>query len=110
MAKFQFFQNSNRYDQNVGKVLISRKMALKNYKHPFWTKISLIFIILAFLGSKGRPPIGPYLANILFLHTPVLHHADVSPSDRHNENIDKILICEPGRRKGIKMCNKPFTI
>ena len=58
IAKFHFFQNSNRYDQNVGKVPISRKMALKKSKCPFWAKISLIFFFFDF-WTQGGPPIGP---------------------------------------------------
>ena len=70
MAKFQSFQNSNRYDQNVGKVLISRKMALINSKHSFWAKISLILFSLNF-GTHGGPPIGPLFGRqaFFFAHT-----------------------------------------
>ena len=69
MTNFQNFQNSNRYDQNVGKVLISRKMALKKSKHPFWAKISLISFSLNF-GTQGGPPIGPLFGRqAFFAHT-----------------------------------------
>ena len=75
MAKFQNFQNSNRYDQNVGKVLISRKMVLKNSKHPFWAKISLTSFFLNF-GTQGGPPIGPLFGRrAFFLQTPVVSMA-----------------------------------
>ena len=71
MAKILIFQNSNRYDQNVGKVLISRKMGLKKSKRPFWAKISLISFFLIF-WTQGGPPIGPLFGQqVFFLHTPV---------------------------------------
>ena len=72
MANFQNFQNSNRYDQNVGKVLIRRKMALKKAKHPFGAKISLISFLLNF-GTQRGPPSGPLFGRRpFFSHTPVV--------------------------------------
>ena len=70
MAKFQNFQNSNRYDQNVGKVRISRKIGLENSKSLFWAKISLISFSLNF-GTQGGPPIGPLFGQqaFFFAHT-----------------------------------------
>ena len=62
MAKIPSFQNLNRYDQNVGKVLISRKMGLTNSKRQFLAKISLIPFFLNFGTREGSPywsPIGP---------------------------------------------------
>ena len=56
MAKFQSFQNSNRHDQNVGKVLISRKVALTNYKHPCWANKSL----LSFPVCVKKKPVGTF--------------------------------------------------
>ena len=58
MAKFQKKLNSKRYDQNVDKVLISRKMGLKNSKRPFLVNISLISFFLNF-GTQGGSPYWP---------------------------------------------------
>ena len=68
IAKFQNVQNSNRYDQNVGKVLIGRKMGLKKRKRSFGAKISLISFFFNF-WTQGGPPIGLYLAKRLFFCT-----------------------------------------
>ena len=64
--KKQKFRISIRSARNVGKVVISREMGLKNSKHPSRAKISLISFSLNFgtqEGSPYRPPIGP-----LFTH------------------------------------------
>ena len=72
MTKFQNFQNSNRYDQNVGKVLNSRKMAAKNPKSLFGAKISLTAFFLDFLDPRGGSAYWPLFGRQAFiLHTPV---------------------------------------
>ena len=65
MATFQNFQNSNRYDQNVGKVLISRNMALEIYKRHFRAKISLIAFFLIF-WTQGGSAYGPLFGRPAF--------------------------------------------
>ena len=65
MAIFQNVQNSNRYDQNCDKVLLSRKMALKKSQRPFWAKISSILFFLDF-WTQGGPPIGPLFGRQAF--------------------------------------------
>ena len=65
MTNDQKIQNSNRYDQNVGKVLISRNMGLKKTKHPFWANIYWISRFLNF-GTQGGPPIGPLFGRRAF--------------------------------------------
>ena len=70
MAKFENVQNSNRYDQNVGKVPISSKIVLKNSKRPFGAQISLISFFLTPRtqgGSAYWPPIWP--TGLFFAHT-----------------------------------------
>ena len=59
--KKQNSENSNRSSRNVGKVVSSREMALKNSKRLFWAKVSLISFSLNFgtqEGSPKRPAIG----------------------------------------------------
>ena len=68
MAKIQKIQNSNRYDQNVGKVLISRKMVLKKSKCHVWAKISLIVFFVDF-WTQGGPPVGPLFGRQAFFCT-----------------------------------------
>ena len=59
--KFNISKKTSRYDRNVGKVVISREMALEISKNHFLTKIHLIPCSLKFgtqEGSPNRPPIG----------------------------------------------------
>ena len=59
---FKNIKNSIRYDRNVGKVVISREMALTNSESLSCAKISLISFSLKFgtqEGSPNRPPSGP---------------------------------------------------
>ena len=73
MAKRYNFQNWNRYDQNVGKVLISRNMTLTSCKRQFWAKTSFISFFLNSWTQWGGPPSGPLFGRqFFFSHTGML--------------------------------------
>ena len=59
-----------RTKQNIGKVLISKKLVLKKKTNAIFCQNFIDFIVLDFSDPMGGPPIGPYLANKLFFaHT-----------------------------------------
>ena len=98
MTKFPIFKKSNRYHQDVGKVLISRKMGLKISKRPFGTKISLISFFLIFGDPRGGTPIGLLFGRRFFFADTGISLTQVDLSNQFDSFLlhrSGILECSP---------------